>query len=430
MRTFFLAVLCSCFCGMTPVSHSDDWPEFYGPNRDNISKETGINKNWDENPPKELWSVDTGPGFGGAGIADGKVYILDRKDDQQDVLRCFDLKSGEELWNHGYDAPGKPSYNGSRSTPTVDGNYIYTVGVFGHVYSFDAETHKPVWNKSFEDDFGSHAPNWAFSQSPVRYKDLLIVAPMSESCGMAGLNAKTGEIVWQSPDIGSGTYMSPTLYTIHGKDQFYIQTRVGEQMQFTSIDPDNGEILWKLIDDSYFNKIPIPNPIHISEGVLFVTGGYDAGSCLLAVEKDGDKWSAAIRKLMPNYGAQIHAMIYHDGYLYGNLNTNENLRSRRTEPDGLACINTEGGIVWQTKGDLPINRGALLFVDDVLLALGDEDGFLHMIEATHEGYNKIGSHKVFTDLQQRDNNIWAPMALADGKLVIRSQSKLKCFDLK
>lgn len=419
----------SAACVLSPLTYSADWSEFSGPNRSNISPETGINKNWNEKPPKEVWSVATGPGFGGAGIADGKVYILDRKDDLQDVLRCFDLNTGNEEWSFGYDAPGQPSFNGSRSTPTIDGQYIYTVGVFGDVYCFDANTQKPVWNRSLKNDFGSQAPNWAYSQSPVRYKDLLIIAPMSSAAGMAALNPKTGDTIWTSEPIGGETYMSPTLFMIDGTDQFYLQTRgEGETMYFNSVNPENGEILWRLQDDGYFNKIPIPSPTHLGDGLLFITGGYGAGSCLLQVKNDGGKWSAEITKKMPNYGAQIHPLVQHNGYLYGNLNTNENLRGRVT-PDGLSCINQEGEIIWQAKDSLPINRGGLIVVDGVILAHGDESGNLHMVECTHEGYIKLGSYPVFKGLRDRDNNLWAPLAFSNGKLVVRSQTELKCLDL-
>lgn len=434
MKKYFVCAM-SCTVSivmMTSTSaFSADWPEFSGPNRDNISKETGINKNWSDNPPKEVWAAKTGPGFGGASVADGKVFILDRKDDQQDVLRCFDFESGKELWSSGYDAPGKPSYNGSRTTPTVSGNHVYTVGVFGNVYCFDIEAKKPVWNKSFKDDFGANPPNWAFAQSALVYKDKVIVAPMSSSAGMVALHPKTGDVIWKSKAIGGETYMSPTLLTIDGIDQLFLQTREdgNDIMTFYSINPDNGEVLWRLQSGEYFNKIPIPSPAYLGDGVIFVTGGYGAGSCLLKVEEDGGIWNAKITKTMPNYGAQIHPFVHYDGYLYGNLNTNENLRGRRTEPDGLACIKENGDIVWQTKGDLPINRGGLIVVDGVMLVLGDEEGLLHMVECTPDGYNKLASHKVFTDLSRGDNNLWAPLAFADGKLVIRSQTEIKCFDL-
>jgi outer membrane protein assembly factor BamB len=430
MNKFFTCAM-SIAVLSTTSAFSADWPEFSGPNRDNISKETGINKNWETNPPKEVWAAKIGPGFGGASIADGKVYILDRKDDQQDVLRCFDFATGNELWSSGYDAPGKPSYNGSRTTPTVSGNYVYTVGVFGDVYCFDITTQKPVWNKSFKEDFGSNPPNWAFAQSALVYKDKVIVAPMSPSAGMVALNPKTGEIIWKSKSIGGETYMSPTLLTIDGTDQIYMQTRENgnDVMAFYSINPENGEVFWRLQSEEYFNKIPIPFPTDLGNGLLFVTGGYGAGSCLVQVQKDGDSWKAEITKTMPKYGCQIHPLIHYDGYLYGNLNTNENLNSRRTEPDGLTCIKEDGEIVWQAKGSLPINRGGLIIVDGVMLVLGDEEGLLHMVECSPDGFNKLGSHKVFTELLKGDNNLWAPLSFADGKLIIRSQTEIKCFDL-
>ena len=131
-----------------------DWPQYFGPKRDSTSTEKGILRSWPKEGPKVLWTAPVGIGYGGPAVSGGKVYLLDRDDKVGDNLRCFDLSNGKELWNFAYDAPGRFDHPGSRSTPTVDGNNVYTCGPMGDLYCINTSTHKPVWNKNIWKDFG------------------------------------------------------------------------------------------------------------------------------------------------------------------------------------------------------------------------------------------------------------------------------------
>jgi len=232
-----------------------DWPQFQGPNRDGISSENGLANQWPKDGPRVLWSCDVGEGFGGASIFDDKVYLLDREDDQRDVLRWLDLKTGKELGRFEHQAPGRLSHNGSRSIPTVDEKRIYAVGPFGNVYCVDRHSGKPLWNLQLQKEFGSKVPNWGFSQSPLLVKDLVIVAPMSDQAGLAALQQETGKVVWRTEPIGGRSYSSPTLRTILNTEGVLFITR--EQVVF--VDPANGKMLWKY--DGYSCRIPIPFPV-------------------------------------------------------------------------------------------------------------------------------------------------------------------------
>jgi outer membrane protein assembly factor BamB len=209
----------------TITAYSGDWPQYLGPNRDNISQETGLASSWSKDGPKVLWSQPVGNGFGGASIYQGKVYVLDRENSEKDILRCFDLNSGEELWNYSHIDSGRFSYNGSRATPTVDGKHIYCVGPMGTIYCIDLTTHQAVWTRSFRKDFGAEFPTWAFSQSPLIYKDLVIVAPMLKNAGLVAYDKDNGEIVWQTPRLSVREgYSSPQFATIGGIDQIILVT--------------------------------------------------------------------------------------------------------------------------------------------------------------------------------------------------------------
>ena len=171
---------------------SADWPQYYGPSRNSTSTEKGLLRTWPQEGPKVLWTAPLGIGFGGPAVSAGKVYLLDRDDNVGDTLRVYDLSNGKELWNFAYAGPGKVEFPGSRSTPTVDGDRVYTVGMVGDLYCFSTPTQKPVWHKNIWTDFGGGSgvpaspfappaaggqlPIWGIVQSPLIYRNLLIVA--------------------------------------------------------------------------------------------------------------------------------------------------------------------------------------------------------------------------------------------------------------
>jgi len=131
-----------------------DWPQYFGPRRDSTSAEKGILRSWPKEGPKVVWTAPVGVGFGGPAVSGGKVYLLDRDEKVGDNLRCLDFSNGKELWHFAYDAPGSFMFPGSRTTPTVDGDYVYTCGPLGDLYCVSARTHKPVWHKNIWTDFG------------------------------------------------------------------------------------------------------------------------------------------------------------------------------------------------------------------------------------------------------------------------------------
>ena len=135
-------------------SIAQDWPQYLGPERNSTAPQEGILRSWPETGPEVLWTLDVGIGYGGPVVKDGRVYLLDRDDEVGDNVRCLDLNTGEELWSFGYDAPGSVMFPGSRSVPTVDGNYLYSCGPYGDLYCIDIRSHEPVWNKNVWTDFG------------------------------------------------------------------------------------------------------------------------------------------------------------------------------------------------------------------------------------------------------------------------------------
>ncbi|MHC4587235.1 MAG: outer membrane protein assembly factor BamB family protein, partial [Planctomycetota bacterium] len=197
-----------------------DWPQYLGPNRNGISNETGFDTNWSQQKPRILWRQSLGSGFGSAAVSQDKVYVLDRFDDKRDVFRCFEINSGQELWRYAYEDSGKFSFNGSRAPPTIHGDKAFCVGAMGTVHCFDLNSQKPIWSRDFREDFDTEVPMWAFSQSPVIYRELVIVAPQCIKAGVVAYHCDTGKIIWKTPRLcEEAGYVSPTLATIDGVTQ-------------------------------------------------------------------------------------------------------------------------------------------------------------------------------------------------------------------
>jgi outer membrane protein assembly factor BamB len=431
MKSFIAGLV---VCGTFGILVAADWPQFLGPNRDNVSGETGLVKAFPADGPKVLWTVDVGPGFGGPAIEGGMVYILDRDGEKGDILRCLDLATGpkgEKNWSYAYDSPSphKLQYPGSRSTPLVDKDYVYTIGVMGDMNCVSKATHKPVWTKQLIGGFGGKLPQWAVAQSPVAYKDTIIAAPITEQAGVVAFSRDKGEIVWKTPAIGAMQYPSPYVTAIDGVDQVIMISATGKTnniASITGIDAVKGDILWTY--DKWVNELPIASPLNVGDGRIFICGAYNFGSVMLAARKTGGKWIADPVFTQPKFGSLNANPVLYKGNLYANGAWRVGAKA------GFQCMDLKGNFKWQTtaleptpKREVNFRLGNILLAGDVIFALNGDTGELAMIEPSPDGYKELARAKV---LDARDKTVWAPMAISDGKLIVRDQHQMKCLDVK
>jgi outer membrane protein assembly factor BamB len=416
-------------CGQQKQSGVDaqDWPQYLGPKRNSTSDQKGILRSWPKNGPDVLWTVDVGPGNGGPVVKDGKVYLLDRDDEVGDNMRCFDLSNGKELWNFGYEAPGTVRFHGSRSVPAVDGNHVYSCGHNGDLYCIDINTHRPVWNKNIWTDFGGdRIPTWAIVQCPLVYGDLLIIASQAPDAGVVAYDKLTGDIKWKTPSLGLVGYVSPSIVKVGGEDHVVMITASGREPgsdgKVVGINPLTGEILWEYTEWECI--IPAPSAVDAGEGRVLVAGGYQLGTVMLKVEKKADD-SYGVTELYKHtdFGEHTKPPLLYNGYFYGQYTTN----NRR---DGLACMSMDGKIMWKTGRSPDFNKGSMILADGLILATNG-DKTLYLIEPDPSAFKPIASADVLeiaADLAEPKygNQNWAPMALADGKLLIRDQNHLLC----
>jgi hypothetical protein len=405
-------------------SYAQDWPQYFGPNRNGVSTQKNILHTWPQQGPEVLWTANVGIGYGGPVIKDGKVYLLDRDDKVGDKLKCLDLANGKELWNFAYAAPGSVMFPGSRSVPTVDGNYIYSCGPYGNLYCIDLNTHKPVWNKNVWTDFGGgEIPRWAITQCPVVYGDLLIVASQAPKAGVVAYEKLTGKVKWSTPSLGEVGYVSPSIIKIGGASHVVMITASAGRGADASggkvvgIDPLTGKILWEYTN--WQCGIPVPGPVDAGEGRILITGGYNAGAAMIKVEKKAEG-SYSVKELYknPDFGAHTQQPVLVNGNFYGQYTTNE-------RKDGLVCMSMDGQIKWKTGKTPLFDKGGMILADGLLLST-DGSIKLYLIEPDPTSFKAIASSDLLKGGSGNTSQNWAPLALADGKLLIKDQSRLMC----
>ena len=438
---------------------AQDWPQFLGPERNSTSPQKGILRTWPETGPEVLWTANIGIGYGGPVVKEGKVYLLDRDDKMGDNLRCFELSTGKELWNFAYSAAGDVMFPGSRSVPAIDGNFIYSCGPYGELYCIDINSHKPVWNKNIWTDFGGDSGNdtstatsgpggfsghgnfpiWAISQCPLVYGDLLVIASQAPQAGVVAYNKTTGEIVWKTPNLGNETYVSPAVVKIDGKDNIVMVTSSTNPFgrpelaktpgNIVGIDPLSGKILWNFT--GWNCHISVPSAVDAGNNKVLVTGGYELGALMIEVKKqaDGSYVPTEIFRT-EEFGDHTKPPLLIDGYFYAQYSTN----NRR---DGLVCMSMDGKIMWKTKREPSFDKGSMIWVDGLILAT-DGAKNLYLIKPDTSGFKPLAKAEVLGSKSTSDPNSiagriggptqnWAPIALADGKLLIRDQSRLMCL---
>jgi len=394
------------------VALGGEWPRFLGPAGTGVVEQgEKVNLSWPQGGPKELWKVDLGEGYGGPSIAGGKVFILDRKGNEADVFRVFDLKTGKSIWEHEYaTAPFKQAHGGSRGTPTIDGGRAYTVGLTGLIHCFDVAAKQISWKKSLEDDFGVRQQKWGSAQSPLILRDMLIVAGAGGPHGLIALDKNSGETVWKTqPFGGDDTYTSPMVVTIDGQEQV-INWHRGVLAAF---DTKDGKPLWKY---EWRTNRPIPQPVSLGDGRFFLTIGYGSGCAMIKAARGADgTWTATELFQDNRSGSKVPPALLYNGHIYTNSDDNKR---------GLQCLDAEGNVKWETIGRPEFGLGSMIIADGVIFILNGTTGDLVMAEANPKEYKELGRAKVLGGRE-----IWAPLAISDGLLVVRDQSQMKCLSV-
>jgi outer membrane protein assembly factor BamB len=382
---------------------ADDWPQWRGPNRDGISKETGLMKTWPATGPKVIWRATLGSGYSSISISQGRVFTM-ASIGTNEFAFAFDEATGKELWRFRTDATYQSGQgDGPRSTPTVDGNWVYVLGAQGKFYALNAKDGKPIWSHDLISEFGSEIPGWGMSTSPLIEKDLVLLDLGGRTGHSIGaFNKKSGSMVWKTHTDKQG-YSSPIAVTASGQRQLLFFTGTS----LVSVSP-TGNVNWKYPwRTSYYANIA--TPIFIAPDKVYISSAYDTGAAVLKLV--GDKNKASFQELWKSKISQNHfsSSILYDNYIYGFDNSI------------LQCIEASTGTEkWKQSG---FGKGSLILADGRLIMLG-ERGQLAMVAPTPVAYKEI------SQVQAIDGKTWTAPALANGKLYVRNDKQLICMDLK
>lgn len=401
----------------------DTWTQFRGANSDNIklSAQPLLDK-FKDNKADIVWSAELGEGHSGAAIFRGKVYILDYDETSRaDMLRCFSLTSGKELWKRGYKILIKRNHGMSRTVPAVNEKFILTIGPRGHVMCLDRESGDFKWGIDIAKDYQSEIPLWYTGQCPILRGDTAIIATGGKAL-LIGVDCNTGKVVWETPnpDKWKMSHSSVMPYTFKGIKMF-LYSAVGGVVGVSSEGSNVGEVIWK---SSLWNKsVVAPSPVGMPDGKIFLTAGYGAGTLMMQLTESNGKIKAdSIKSFKPGSGlsSEQQTPVLLDGHLFGIMP--KDAKSYRNQ---LVCVKADdpANVVWTSGSESRFGLGPYILADDKFYLLND-DATLYIIKKSFKGYEELDKIKLF-----EGHDAWAPLAIADGFMLLRDSKKLICIDI-
>jgi outer membrane protein assembly factor BamB len=418
--------LCCSAVSLTGSASKDaltfDWPQWRGPQRNGISQETGLLKQWPTEGPKLLWQVnDIGDGFSTPAVVGRRIYLMSNRGMENEFVQALSTEDGKPVWTTRIGNVGNPDQNPpfakARSTPTVDGDLIYALGSDGDLACLEAKSGKIRWHKSLRKEFGGKPGEWAYAESPLVDGDIVIVTPGGAQATMVALNKKTGAVIWKSaiPGGDSAEYTSAMVVQAAGRKQYVQYLSKG----LVGIDAKTGRFLWRYKEAAkgpaqYFS--PVARDEYVYGGALAVGGG------LVRLKPDGDGVSAEqvyFERGLPN---GIGGAVLLGNYLYGLEMASQVL---------VAVEFTTGKLKWKAED---FGRASVAYADG-LLYFHSANGDMRLVEATPEAYREKGKFTPPNQPKHKQAGQYAEGAfaypvIANGRLYIRDLGTLWAYDIK
>ena len=394
----------------TSVTRADDWPQWRGPERTGISKETGLLQTWTADGPALRWkATDIGTGYSSPSVVRGRVYLQTTHDNDEFAL-ALDEKSGDKVWEAPIGKVGKnrgPQYPGTRSTPTVDGDRLYCLASDGELTCLDIAKGDLKWKKHLRQDFGGEDGAWAFSESVLIDGDVVVCTPGGKTAGLAALNKRTGETIWTSTVPGGGTaeYASIMIVDKGPMKQYVTFLRNG----LVGVEAKTGKFLWmynKTIDQGANILTPIV------DGDRVFSAGSRTGGSLVQLKAAGDGVTFDqiyfTKKVAPGIGGAVLL----DGNLYG------------TSAQAMFCADFNTGEEKWT--DRAVGPASFCYADGRLYVRGHGSGDVVLVEPSVSGYKEHGRIK---QLNRSNTQAWPHPVVANGSLYLRDQGVLLCYEV-
>ena len=399
-----------------------DWPQWRGPQRNGISEETGLLKQWPAEGPHLLWQVnDIGDGYSTPALVGTRIYLMSNRGMENEFVQALSTEDGQPLWTTRVGKVGNPDqdppYAKARSTPTVDGDLVYALGSDGDLVCLEAASGQIRWQKSLRKEFGGTPGEWAYAESPLIDGDFVVVTPGGEQATMVALDKKTGAVIWKSaiPGGDAAEYTSAVIVQGAGRKQYVQYLNKG----LVGVDAKTGQFLWRYREAAkgpaqYFS--PVARDGYVYGGALSVGGG--------------------LVRLKPEGGGVAAEQVYFERGLPNGLGgavlVGDHLYGLEMATRALVAVEfTTGSVKWKAED---FGRASVTYADGQLY-LHDEKGDVRLVEANPEAFREKGrftppaqpQHKTagsFTD------GAYAFPVIAHGRLYIRDLGTLWAYDIR
>ena len=412
MRQRVLFVLIGGLVVATVAGAADQslsWPQFHGPNRDNISMETGLLKEWPEAGPELVWTAEgLGHGFSTVSVADGIIYTAGNIGDDT-VVTALDL-DGETLWQVKNGKAWTDDYPGTRGTPTIDGDRVYHESPLGNIVCLNAKTGERIWDVNILEKFGSETPTWALAESLLIDGDHVICCPGGPQTCMVALDKHTGSVVWKAPSAGDlAGYASPILAEYKGLRMIITMTLKG----LIGVNADTGELLWHVTHESYADENVLVPIFH--DGYVFIST-LETGSVKWKINVEDGKASLEEEWSTDELDNHHGGVVLLDGNLYGTSTfRNKNL---------WICLDWETGDIRYTfKG---VGKGSATYADGMLYTL-NIDRAMGLVRPLPDGLELVSSFMIPSGGEGKS---WAHPVVCNGRLYIRHGDFLYAYAVR
>ena len=403
IKTFVnVAITVLCLSAGISAQTAGNWPQWRGANRDGISKETGLLKQWPADGPPLVWkATGAGGGYSSLAISQGRIFTMGLRGDRE-VIAAFDVATGKQVWAtpHG-SAFRNDRGDGPRGTPTVEGNRLYALGGAGDLSALDTTTGKVIWTMNVLQKFGGQNITWGISESPLIIGERLLVNPGGPGASIVALNKKDGSLIWKSQSDAAG-YSSGIPVQIGTTTQvvFFTHNRA------VGLDLKDGKLLWEYARAA--NRVAnVATPV-VRGNRVFISSDYGTGAGLLEIKADGQAQEVYFTKDMRNHHS---SSILIGDHLYGF--SSGILTAMRFDT---------GEVAWR---DRSVGKGSLVYADGNLYAFS-ENGVVGLVEATPTGYSEKGRFRITQDSLPT----WTHPVVAGGRLYLRDQDTIYAYDVR
>jgi len=379
-----------------------NWPQWRGPNRDGISTETGLLKQWPADGPPLVWkTTGAGNGYSSLAVANGRIYTMGVRGNREYVI-AFDVATGKQAWATAHGGVYRDSRgDGPRGTPTVDGDALYALGGNGDLSALDARTGRIIWTMNVLEKFGGSNIQWGISESPLVIGEKVLVNAGGPGASVIALNKKDGSLIWKSQSDKAGYSSAMPVKVNNGIQVVFFTDR-----RAVGLDLNSGKLLWEYPRAS--NDVAnVATPV-VRGNRIFLSSDYGTGAGLVEVKADGSASEVYFTKAMRNHHS---SSILIGDYLYGF--SSSMLTAMRFD---------DGQVAWQ---DRSVGKGSLVYADGNLYAFS-ENGEVGLVEAVPTGYREKGRFRI----QPGSLPTWTHPIIAGGRLYLRDQDNIYAYDVR